>query len=162
MVRVANAQVSPLRVQFSLSWLTPVAQSVDCPLRGTGSHGFDSGPLKNGTSCSSLGTQTYGVELGLVAPPPPQDNVTGFGIMSCVWCMILQWGKTIKANAELPVATRPRRDMTENCWKFDVKNQNKLALTRKPKTDWRWPDRSRINSARDEQSKPIYSRTPIY
>ena len=24
--------------------------------------------IKNGTSCSSLGTQTYGVELGLVDP----------------------------------------------------------------------------------------------
>ena len=36
-------------------------------------HGFDPGPrhtkvVKNGTSCSSLGTQTYGVELGLVDP----------------------------------------------------------------------------------------------
>ena len=35
--------------------------------------GFDPGPrhtkvVKNGTSCSSLGTQTYGVELGLVDP----------------------------------------------------------------------------------------------
>ena len=44
-----------------------------CPLRGTGGHGFDSGPrhtevVKNGTSCSSLGTQIYGVELGLVDP----------------------------------------------------------------------------------------------
>ena len=51
----------------------PVAQVVECPLRGTGGHGFDPGPrhtkvVKNGTSCSSLGTQTYGVELGLVDP----------------------------------------------------------------------------------------------
>ena len=51
----------------------PVAQLVECPLRGTGGHGFDSGSrhtkvVKNGTSCSSLGTQTYGVELGLVDP----------------------------------------------------------------------------------------------
>ena len=42
-------------------------------LRGTGGHVFDPGPrhtkvVKNGTSCSSLGTQTYGVELGLVDP----------------------------------------------------------------------------------------------
>ena len=42
-------------------------------LRGTGGHGFDPGPrhtkvVKNGTSCSSLGTQIYGVELGLVDP----------------------------------------------------------------------------------------------
>ena len=41
--------------------------------RGTGGHGFDPGlrhtkVVKNGTSCSSLGTQTYGVELGLVDP----------------------------------------------------------------------------------------------
>ena len=44
-----------------------------CPLRGTGGPGFDLGPrytkaVKNGTSCSSLGTQIYGVELGLVDP----------------------------------------------------------------------------------------------
>ena len=40
---------------------------------GTGGHGIDPGPrhtkvVKNGTSCSSLGTQTYEVELGLVDP----------------------------------------------------------------------------------------------
>ena len=40
---------------------------------GNGGHGFDPGPrhtkvVKNGTSCSSLGTQTYRVELGLVVP----------------------------------------------------------------------------------------------
>ena len=35
---------------------------------GTGGHGFDPKVVKNGTSCSSLGTQTYGVELGLVDP----------------------------------------------------------------------------------------------
>ena len=51
----------------------PVAQSVECPLRGTGGHAFDPGPrhtkvVKNGTSCSSLGTPTYRVELGLVDP----------------------------------------------------------------------------------------------
>ena len=45
-----------------------IAQLVECPLRGTGGHGV----VKNGTtcSCSSLGTQTYGVELGLVDPVP--------------------------------------------------------------------------------------------
>ena len=53
--------------------LTGPDSSVECPLRGTGGHGFDPGPrytkvVKNGTSCSSLGTQTYGVELGLVDP----------------------------------------------------------------------------------------------
>ena len=42
----------------------------------TGCHGLDPAPrhtkvVKNGTSCSSLGTQTYGVELGLV------DTVSG-------------------------------------------------------------------------------------
>ena len=51
--------------EFSSLW--------QCLLRGTGGHGFDLGPrhtrvVKNGTSCSSLGTQTYGVELGLVNP----------------------------------------------------------------------------------------------
>ena len=51
----------------------PVAQLVECPLRGTAGHGLDPGPrhtkvVKNGTSCSSLGNQTYGVELGLVDP----------------------------------------------------------------------------------------------
>ena len=51
----------------------PIAQLVECPLRGTGGHGFDPGPrhtkvVKNGTSCSSLGTRTCGVKLGLVDP----------------------------------------------------------------------------------------------
>ena len=54
----------------------PIAQLVECPLRGTGGHGFDPGPrhtkvVKYGTNCSSLGTQTYGVELGLF------DSVSG-------------------------------------------------------------------------------------
>ena len=53
--------------------LAPTAQLAECPLGGTGDHGFDPGPrhtkvVKYGTSCSSLGTQTYGVELGLVDP----------------------------------------------------------------------------------------------
>ena len=51
----------------------PIAHLVECPLRGTGGHGFDPRPrhtkvVKNGTSCFSLGTQIYGVELGLVDP----------------------------------------------------------------------------------------------
>ena len=51
----------------------PIAQLVECPLRGTGGHEFDPGPrhtkvVKNGASCSSLGTQIYGAELGLVDP----------------------------------------------------------------------------------------------
>ena len=71
----------------------PVAEVVKCPLRGTGGHGFHprlrhTKVVKNSTSCSSLGTQTYGVELGLVELC--QDNVTGCGIMSSVWDMILQ------------------------------------------------------------------------
>ena len=51
----------------------PVAHVVECPLRGMGGHGFDPGPrdskvVKNGTSCSSLGTQDLRAELGLVDP----------------------------------------------------------------------------------------------
>ena len=51
----------------------PVTQLVECPLRGTRGHGFDPEPrhtsvVKFGTNCSSLGTQTYGEELGLVDP----------------------------------------------------------------------------------------------
>ena len=58
---------------FRIHIPAPIAQLVECPLRGTGGHGFDPGPrhtkvVKNGTSCSSFGTQTYGVELGLVDP----------------------------------------------------------------------------------------------
>ena len=46
----------------------PVAQSVECPLRMTRGHGLDPMPrntkvVKNGTSCSSLGTQIDGVML---------------------------------------------------------------------------------------------------
>ena len=49
----------------------PVAQSVECPLRKTWGHGFDprwrhTKVFKNSTSCSSLSTQTYGEDLGLV------------------------------------------------------------------------------------------------
>ena len=63
------------RSPFNISIRQPsVAQSVKCPLRGTGGHGFDPGSrykkvFKNctRTSCSSLGTQTYGVELGLMS-----------------------------------------------------------------------------------------------
>ena len=51
----------------------PVAKLVERSLRGTGGRGFDHGPrhtkaVKNDTSCSYLGTQTYGIELGLVGP----------------------------------------------------------------------------------------------
>ena len=81
---------------FSSTYIS-VAEVVECPLRGTGGHGFDPRPqrtkvVKNGTICScfSLGTQTYGVELGLVDRGQCQDNVTGCGIMSSVWGMIFQ------------------------------------------------------------------------
>ena len=65
-------------LQFLLP--APVAQVVECPLRGTVGHGFDPGPrytkvVKNSTICSSLGTQTYGVELGLVDPVSGSDWV---------------------------------------------------------------------------------------
>ena len=51
----------------------PVAQLVECPLQGMRGHRLDPGPrhtkvVKNGTSCSSLGTKSYGLELGLVDP----------------------------------------------------------------------------------------------
>ena len=92
-----------------------------------GGHGFDPGPqhikiIKNGTSCSSLGIQTYRLELGLV--DLCQDTVTGCGIMSSVWGMILQWGSTIKVSIELPVASRHCHDMTEKLLKATI-NRNK-------------------------------------
>ena len=46
-----------------------------------------------------------------------QYNVTGCGIMSGVWDMIIQWDSTIKVSIELPAATRHRRDMTEKLLK---------------------------------------------
>ena len=101
----------------------PVAQWVECPLLGTGGHGFDPGPrhtkvVKNGTSCSSLGTQSWDWSTQC------QDTVTGCGIMSSAWGMILQWGSTIKVSIELLVATRHRRDMTEKLLKATL-NPNK-------------------------------------
>ena len=64
---------SRLELRSHVQVPAPIAQLVESPLRGTGGHGFDPGPrhtkvVKNGTSCSSLDTQTYGVELGLVDP----------------------------------------------------------------------------------------------
>ena len=58
-------------MQATVAGPDPVAQLVECPLQGTGGHGFDSEPrhtkvVNNGTSCSSLSAQPYGVELGLV------------------------------------------------------------------------------------------------
>ena len=51
----------------------PVAQAEVRPLRGTGGGSFDPGPrhtinVTNDTSGSSLGTQAYEIELGLVVP----------------------------------------------------------------------------------------------
>ena len=51
----------------------PVAQSVECLLRMTRGHSLNPMPrntkvIKNGTSCSSLGTQIYAVKLGLADP----------------------------------------------------------------------------------------------
>ena len=43
--------------------------------------------------------------------------MTGCGIMSSVWDMILQSGSTIKVSIELLVATRHPRDMTEKLLK---------------------------------------------
>ena len=69
-ISACSGSVLDLLPQFEPA---PIAQLVECPLRGTGGHGFDPGSrhtkvVRNGTSCSSLGTQTYGVELGLVDP----------------------------------------------------------------------------------------------
>ena len=70
-------------LKFTCYWKpAPVAQSVECPLQGTGAHWSDPGTrhtkvVKNGSSCSLLGTQTYGVELGLV------DLVSG----QCDWVL---------------------------------------------------------------------------
>ena len=52
---------------------TGPGSSVECLLRGMGGYEFAPGPrhikvVKNGTSCTSPGTQTYGVELILVDP----------------------------------------------------------------------------------------------
>ena len=56
-----------------ISGPAPIAQLVECPpgeREVTGSiPGRDiTKVVKNGTSCSSLGTQIYGIELGLVDP----------------------------------------------------------------------------------------------
>ena len=68
-----NSVVSKCRLIGLLYAPAPLAQLIEYLLRGTGGHGFDPGPrhikvIRNGTGCSSLGTQTYGVELGLVDP----------------------------------------------------------------------------------------------
>ena len=50
--------------------------------------------------------------------------MTGCGIISSVWGIILQWGSTIKVSIELPVATRHRRDMTEKLLKVTLNRIN--------------------------------------
>ena len=64
---IGHEQFSDIKVMMTLpsDSLAPVAQYIECPLRGTGGHGFDPGlrhtkVVKNGTSCSWLGTQTWG------------------------------------------------------------------------------------------------------
>ena len=67
-VRCLNSTICILAISKSFKILAifspaPIAQLVECPLWGTGGHGFDPGPrhtkvIKYGTSCSSLGTQT--------------------------------------------------------------------------------------------------------
>ena len=47
--------------------------------------------------------------------------MTGCGIMSSVWGMILRRGSIIKVSIELLVATRHRHDMTEFFFKATVK-----------------------------------------
>ena len=73
--QIAPKMAITVDTDLALHCLPPalIAQLVECPLRGTGGHGFDPGSrhtrvVKNDTSCSSLGTQTYWVELGLVSP----------------------------------------------------------------------------------------------
>ena len=66
-------------VPLQLRNIAPVAQLVECPLRGNRmswvwSRARHTKVFKNGTSRSSLGTQTYRVELGPV--DPVSDNVS--------------------------------------------------------------------------------------
>ena len=130
--------VNVLNLQFFLP--APVAQVVECPLRGTGGHGFDPGPrhtklFKNSTSCSSLGTQTYGIELGLV------DPVSGY--CDWVWYHVkcLEHDTSVRQHfksehwAPRPVVTRHRRDMTENLLKATLnpkQQQQKIFLQDPP------------------------------
>ena len=70
-LKISSVLILPLVALLHRSLPAPIAQLVECPLRGTGGHGFDPGPrytkvVENGTTCSSIGTQIYGVELGLV------------------------------------------------------------------------------------------------
>ena len=55
-----------------------------------------------------------------------QDNVTGCGIMSSTWGMILQCGSTMKVSIVLPVTTRHRRDMTEKLLTANKQQQRRI------------------------------------
>ena len=87
----------------------PVAQSVERPLRGTGGHGFDPGPR-----------HTKVVKIVLAAPHltlRPRTGRPSVRIMrlGVVWGHDTSVSSTIEVSIELLVATRHRRDMTENC-----------------------------------------------
>ena len=111
--------------------LDPVAQSVECPLRGTGCHGFESGPrhtkvVNKCTRCSSLGTQTYGVELELV------DPVSGWCFW--VWCHVKYLGHdTLVRQHYKSEHWAPFRNQTPSWydWKKNVESAVKLEQTNK-------------------------------
>ena len=82
--REVTGSIAGRDISKSLNWFylllawhsdlpAPVALLVECLLRGMGGHEFTPGPrhikiVKNCTSCTSPGPQTYGLELGLVDP----------------------------------------------------------------------------------------------
>ena len=87
--------------------MAAVAQLVECPLRGKEGHRFDPRPrhtkvVKNGTSCSSLITQTYGIELGLVVT---SVRIMWLGVVSCQVSGVWYFSEAIKVSIELPAAT---------------------------------------------------------
>ena len=65
MTVVVDATLNNIQINncYTYKQPAPIAQLVECPLQGTGGHGFDPGlrhteVVKNSTSCSSLGTQS--------------------------------------------------------------------------------------------------------
>ena len=111
----------PSNLVYSISDYTdPVAQLVECSLRGMGGHRFIRGrnipkSLKMVLAAPRLTLRLAGESLDWSAQY--QDNVTGCCIMSSVGGMILQWGSTKKVSTEFLVATRHRCDMTEKILK---------------------------------------------
>ena len=102
---------------------------VECPLWGTGGHGFDPGRrhtkvVKKGTSCSSLGTQDL---RRSARTGRPSFWIMWLGVISCQMSGAWYFSSTIKRSIELPVATRHRRDMTEILFKATL-NPNKQQL----------------------------------